>query len=73
MNTGNLDRAEALFLTIGEIEDTLVTEAETVETLAPKMDTKRLVTYGAIAAGASGVVAAAFFFLRGRRRGSVAA
>lgn len=66
MNKANLSKAEKLFSYLGEIDDSLIEEAEAFISFFQKTGRNRLVKYGAIAATASGVAAAAYFLLRAR-------
>jgi len=64
MNTENRDKAERLLTCFSEIDDDLIEEAEIADTIAQKVGRKRLIKYGAVTAGISGVAAAIYFLLR---------
>jgi len=72
MSIDILNKTETLYLYIGEIDDKLIADAEAVK-FSQKAKRKRMITYGAIATGASGVAAAAFLLLRNSRKKTQAA
>ena len=63
MNIENRDRAERLLICLSEIDDDLIEEAATAD-ISQRVGRKRLVKYGAVTAGISGLVAAIYFLLR---------
>jgi len=62
-------KVKKLFACIGDIDDTILEEAETADILAEtEINRKRRVKYGTVAAAATvGVAAATYFLLRARR------
>lgn len=64
MNQDSILKAEQLFMCLEKIDDELIHEAENTMVVFQKSGKKRLAKYGAVAAGASGVVAATYFLLR---------
>ena len=69
MNTNEFEKAKKLFICMGNIDETILDEAETAdipsETAARKR--KHAVRYGALAAAASVGVAVTYWLIRSRR------
>jgi len=67
MSANESFRAERLLACIGEIDESILEEAESADIASATAARKRVVKYGALAAAASIGIAAACWFLRTRR------